>query len=131
MRSLAKVVSIIFFFGGSTILLFGLGQTQPRVNTPSSVVWKAPVDGRTEDYVGAETCIGCHPAHGDAFGKTVHARAPKDARYGTGCESCHGPGKAHVEGIEAAAGDEEKVAAAKNLIFGFRGKPAENSNRCL
>jgi predicted CXXCH cytochrome family protein len=47
------------------------------------------------------------------------------------CESCHGPGKAHVEGQEAARGDEAKTLAANKLIFAFRANPKENSERCL
>src|SRR5262249_8366568 len=131
MRSLAKVISIVFFLVGSTVLLFGSAQKQPKVNTPSSVVWKAPAEGQPADYVGTETCAGCHPAHADLFARPPHARPPQNATYGTGCESCQGPGKAHVQGIEAAGGDDKKTAAAKKLIFGFHAKPAENSARCL
>ena len=47
------------------------------------------------------------------------------------CESCHGPGKAHVEGQEAARGDEAKTLAANKLIFAYRANPRENSDRCL
>jgi predicted CXXCH cytochrome family protein len=132
MRATIKALVMVALVGGSSLFLFGLGQKQPKVNTPSSVVWKLPQLGQPGDYVGADACIACHPAHGDAFLKTVHATAaPKDAKYGTGCESCHGPGKAHIDGIEAAAGDDTKIAAAKKLIFGFHGKPDENSGRCM
>jgi predicted CXXCH cytochrome family protein len=132
MRQAMKVSLVVILLGGSSIFLFGLGQKQPKVNLPSSTVWKPAVQEKAGDYVGVETCVGCHPVHADAFLKTVHAKAaPKEAQYGGGCESCHGPGKAHVEAIEAAAGDDQKIAAAKNLIFGFHAKPAENSSRCL
>jgi predicted CXXCH cytochrome family protein len=47
------------------------------------------------------------------------------------CESCHGPGKAHADGVEAARGDDAKIAEANRLIFSFNGTPAENSARCL
>jgi len=47
------------------------------------------------------------------------------------CETCHGPGKAHAEGEEAARGDDAKIAAASRLIFAFRGTAQQNSARCL
>jgi predicted CXXCH cytochrome family protein len=82
--------------------------------------------------VGEQACLDCHVAEGDQFNKTVHAKAaPATAKYGAGCESCHGPGKAHVEGIMNSEGDDAKIAAAKLLIFGFHGNPSENSARCM
>jgi predicted CXXCH cytochrome family protein len=49
----------------------------------------------------------------------------------TGCETCHGPGKAHAEAEEAAAGDPAKEIAGTKLIFSFQANPKENSERCL
>ena len=132
MHPATKVILPAVLLISSSIFLFGLGQKQPKANQASSVVWKAPTQGQASDYAGVDACIACHPVHADMFQKSVHAKAsPKDVKYGTGCESCHGPGKAHIEGIEAAGGDDQKTAAAKKLIFGFHGKPEENSGRCL
>ena len=132
MRSATKATLVVVLLAGSSILLFGLGQKQPRPNATSSVVWKLPPYGRPDDYAGMEVCVSCHPVQADMFSKTAHAKnAPKDVKYGVGCESCHGPGKAHVEAIVDAGGDDVKIAAAKKLIFAFRGKPDENSARCL
>jgi len=49
----------------------------------------------------------------------------------TGCETCHGPGKAHVDAEENAAGDHSKELAATKLIYTFHGSPKENSERCM
>ena len=53
------------------------------------------------NYVGAETCKGCHEEAFGKFSKTrmgrlfLHqARNPNEANA---CETCHGPGKAHVD----------------------------------
>ena len=52
------------------------------------------------DYVGSDVCLGCHEQQNRTFKNTVmgkvfaHPHTPDEAR---GCESCHGPGKGHVE----------------------------------
>jgi predicted CXXCH cytochrome family protein len=110
----------------------GLAQKQPAANEPPSVAWRAAAQGTPADYVGQETCAGCHADQARQFAKTVHARAAvRGAKYGTGCESCHGPGKAHADAQMEAAGDTAKIEAANKLIYGFHGKPEENATRCL
>ncbi len=82
--------------------------------------------------MGREVCAGCHPSEAAQFSKTVHSRTEvAGTKYGTGCESCHGPGKAHADAMMEGGGDDAKIQAAKNLIFAFRAKPAENAARCL
>jgi predicted CXXCH cytochrome family protein len=49
----------------------------------------------------------------------------------TGCETCHGPGKAHAEAQQAAAGDPAKEMAGAKLIFSFHASPKENAERCM
>jgi predicted CXXCH cytochrome family protein len=58
-------------------------------------------------YVGADTCLTCHDGEGKSLSHTEHARAanPRTPMAGVGCESCHGPGKAHVDGD----GDVSKI----------------------
>ena len=56
--------------------------------------------GGDGDYVGSETCVTCHQDQERRFKNTImgkvmaHPRSPDEAH---GCESCHGPGRAHVE----------------------------------
>lgn len=74
----------------------------------------APAMGIADDYVGSETCQACHEDQFKAFAKTKHARLGsvsswKDKAHG--CESCHGPGKAHVEG----GGDKTKITSFVNM----------------
>jgi predicted CXXCH cytochrome family protein len=210
----------------------------PEATKGSSVAWQAPLQGKPSDYVGWETCAGCHRAEAPSFVKTPHAHAretlpasplaptpgisgsaaagkeiyddmmcagchairgqggstgpalddvaarrtraqllermrqrragsimppltsgmpdeqinhlvdymmtltgkPETAAKASaapaptgvsGCEACHGPGKAHAGAEQEAAGDPAKQAAATKLIFSFQANPKENSQRCL
>jgi DmsE family decaheme c-type cytochrome len=75
-------------------------------------------------YVGADTCKSCHE---DKF-KDIEASPHYATRLrkirgeeGHGCESCHGPGSAHVDG----GGDKSK-------IFNFKGvRPEAVTERCM
>ncbi len=88
---------------------------------------EAPADA--SEYVGSDTCKTCHEEIFNSFEKTPHWKTtlakgavPLGAGIeGHGCESCHGPGKAHVDG----GGDKSK-------IFVFETATAEQiSKRCM
>jgi DmsE family decaheme c-type cytochrome len=109
-----------------------LAQKQSTVTKPSSAVWKAPAAGQPDDYVGQEVCAGCHEDKVKQVGTTVHAHTQvPGATYAAGCETCHGPGKAHADAMAEGMGDETKTAAAKKLVYGFHGTAEQNSARCL
>jgi DmsE family decaheme c-type cytochrome len=67
----------------------------------------ASVKYSPEDYVGSETCKTCHEEQFTTFSKTAHAKLSRAGWKAEkqGCESCHGPGKAHVEG----GGDKTRI----------------------
>jgi DmsE family decaheme c-type cytochrome len=58
------------------------------------------------DYVGSETCAGCHDEVAKKFVANPHTKiAMLHGKSGVTCEGCHGPGKAHVDG----GGDTSKI----------------------
>lgn len=56
------------------------------------------------DYVGADTCVACHDGVENPLSRTPHGRIqdPRSPAAAQGCESCHGPGRAHAESGDAA-----------------------------
>jgi predicted CXXCH cytochrome family protein len=121
---------------------YTFAQRMPEPTHGASVASQAPLTGKLGDYAGSETCAGCHTAEAESFAKTPHA-APEAAPPSTkaaakalpigvsGCETCHGPGKAHADAEGEAAGDPAKVLAGTKLIFSFHASPKENSERCM
>jgi predicted CXXCH cytochrome family protein len=59
----------------------------------------------TSKYVGSDVCQGCHDDQYKNFAASAHAHTLKTEKSAQGCEACHGPGAAHVEG----GGDPEKI----------------------
>jgi hypothetical protein len=120
---------IAYLFALAGLSGCALAQTIPSAAEPASVE-PAPIGATTgAAYVGAERCTSCHRAESLEYAKTPHARLAAESRQSiTGCEMCHGPGKAHADGEEAARGDDAKTAAASKLIFSFRPsfRPAPN-----
>lgn len=83
-------------------------QTQaPSAQAPAAQA--APQAG----YVGSDTCTTCHTTEGDSLKGTPHGQAnnPRSPAAGHGCESCHGPGQAHVD--DEAKGHIRKFTALK------------------
>ena len=84
-----------------------LGMAQ---NTPS-----APAPAPASAYVGSDVCKTCHVDVWSTFYRNPHFKslaagdAPPEK---TGCESCHGPGKAHVE----ARGGKTTIPRAFSLL---------------
>ena len=93
-------------------------QNQAKAAAPSS---QATDSGQ---YVGATVCQGCHDELYKGFEASPHWMTTQETKmtHGAhGCESCHGPGSAHVEG----GGDKTK-------IFTFKEAKSEDiTKRCL
>ncbi len=66
------------------------------------------------NYVGSNVCRTCHPDVWANFYKNPHFKSVasgKESAERTGCEGCHGPGKAHVE----ARGGKATIVAFSEL----------------
>ena len=73
-------------------------------------------------YAGTDTCVVCHEAEGNTITHSRHGQAkdPRTPAATLGCESCHGPGQAHVD--DEAKGNIKRFGALK---------PVEVNQTCL
>jgi DmsE family decaheme c-type cytochrome len=75
-------------------------------------------------YVGSDTCKACHEDEYNTWSKSPHWNTTLNTSGGPskqGCESCHGPGSAHVDD-----------PSDKTKIFTFAGMSSEKiTERCL
>lgn len=76
------------------------------------------------DYVGSLACRACHPDVSATFFRNPHFKSTTDPKMDStakGCESCHGPGRAHIEG----QGDKSKIIAFSQTT------PRQTLDACL
>jgi len=74
------------------------------------------------DFVGGEACATCHEEVARGFASNPHTRlAQLHGHTGATCESCHGAGRAHVEG----GGDKTRIFNPAN------GTAREVDAKCL
>ena len=74
-------------------------KTPPPVLTPTAPIAEPPLI--VANNIGSNVCLGCHAAQADTFGYTLMGRLQKQGKLQ--CETCHGPGSAHVRSVGCAA----------------------------
>ncbi|MEO5936640.1 MAG: DmsE family decaheme c-type cytochrome [Terriglobales bacterium] len=102
-------------------------QAKKNKNGQSAAAQANHVKPDAAQFVGTETCQACHEEVHKTFIKGPHwvnDKAKKvTADVGQGCESCHGPGKAHAE-------DPAEKGKIRNLLTMARGKSSATCESC-
>jgi hypothetical protein len=76
------------------------------------MAWPEKAAARQEGpYAGIDQCAACHEEAVAAFRQTVHGQKGFEMRSSHACETCHGPGKAHVD----AGGGKGSMTTVKGL----------------
>ena len=99
------VLGLPFVFSSGTPLA-ARAATPQQTSPPSPPAQKTqPPAAVAAEYAGEDTCLTCHTDK--SYQGTVHGlkTRPSTPAATKGCESCHGPGKAHVD----AGGDKTLI----------------------
>jgi len=115
-------VACLLFLLGAVQLMAAKQDKKDAAQTTNQPSATAAADA--SQYVGSETCKGCHEDQFKNTEASPHYRIFSNTGRGEqwhGCESCHGPGAAHVNG----GGDKTKIFTFKDV------KPEEITARCL
>ena len=113
-RTLGPLVTIAGALAIWLVVMVTVGASaSPRQNAPApgAKATSAPAAQQAaapaSGYVGEETCLTCHEDRAKGYHGSKHSRKndPRTPAANNGCESCHGPGQAHVDG----GGDKTKI----------------------
>jgi DmsE family decaheme c-type cytochrome len=109
-RTLGPVVTITGALALWLVVMVSVGATSSRQEPGSKAAPATATAAQAvtaADFAGDDTCLTCHEEKSKGYHGSAHARVadPRTPAAGKGCESCHGPGQAHVE----AGGDRTKI----------------------
>ena len=102
----AAAIAVFAASGGTTQAPVGASAANTAPAAPHTAAPPSVAPAQTGNFVGDETCVGCHEGEGNSLrgslhGKAANVRTPA-ARAGQSCETCHGPGQKHVESGDKA-----------------------------
>ena len=102
-RKLFTLILLVVVLGISGLALAqaasGAEENKPPATADRSLAAQSSAKPDS-DYVGTDVCVTCHAEQQKSFVHTIMGNAmahPKTDADAKGCESCHGPGRAHVE----------------------------------
>ena len=110
---------LVLMMAAAALLSVGSWGAQDKSGAPTPQA----ADNKPAQYVGSDTCQGCHEDIFNAFQKSPHHSVETDKKRGfetKACEACHGPGSKHADSVSAA-----------DIRNPARLSPAEADKTCL
>jgi DmsE family decaheme c-type cytochrome len=94
-----RILACVVLLSAGLVLRLGASNPGQQAASPQQTATSPPPQQAAATYVGEATCIGCHDAEGQSIHKSPHGKPenPRSPAAVHGCETCHGPGSAHVE----------------------------------
>jgi DmsE family decaheme c-type cytochrome len=101
----------------------------PKAAAPKAAAPKRESAGANANYLGGKACLSCHASQTELYNRTQMGRLKLD------CETCHGPGAAHVQAVSSKAAPPVGGRSLGGIISFRKNDPgrtaAENNQLCL
>ncbi len=109
----ARLLVTAFALAGSMAISLVAASGSPASDPAKASAAKPAPAAAGTGYVGEDTCATCHETQSKQLHATLHGKAQNERTpaAGQGCETCHGPGQAHVD----AGGDKTKIRRFADL----------------
>ena len=106
-HTFSVITAALAFVLALTMAVAAAGRRAPEAAPPGPPAPATPAAppgqaAASAEYAGQATCQGCHDDRSYAGTKHGHAFNERTPAANLGCESCHGPGRAHAESGDSA-----------------------------